>query len=84
MDLFEEEEIFDETRAKLVDYEDDDTVASYGKDLVKSNVEKMTESEDEYYAGKPVSRSQLSSPDSERGFESGKLWLVTAIEKCDP
>ena len=67
MDLFEEDEIFDETRAKLVDYEDD-TVAGCGRDL---NVEKIKESEDEYYAGKPVSRSQLSSPDSERGSESG-------------
>lgn len=63
MDLFEEEELIDDTRAKLVDYEDD-TVQQldYGRDLVRSKVE----SDDEYYAGKPVSRGQLSSD-----FESG-------------
>lgn len=63
MDLFEEEELIDDTRAKLVDYEDD-TVQQldYGRDLVRSKVE----SDDEYYAGKPVSRGQLCSD-----FESG-------------
>ena len=71
MDLFEEEELYDDTRAKLVDYEDE-TMPPCGRDLVRSNVE-MKESEDEYYAGKPISRSQLSSPDSERDSESGRV-----------
>ena len=52
MDLFEEEEIFDETRAKLVE---NDTVASCGRDL---NMEKIKESED-YYTGKPQSTPQI-------------------------
>ena len=71
MDLFEEEELFDDTRAKLVDYEDETTLAC-GKGLVRSNVE-MKESEDEYYAGKPVSRSQLSSPENKIESASGRL-----------
>ena len=78
MDLFKEEEIFGETRAKLVDY--NDTVAGCGRGL---NVEKIKRKLRQvlYVQG---SRSQLSSPDSERGSEPGRLWLVTqAIGKCD-
>ena len=71
MDLFEEEELIDDTRAKLVDYEDE-TIPPCERDLVRSSVE-LKESEDEYYAGKPISRSQLSSPDSlnQVGFNYG-------------
>ena len=72
MDLFEEEELFDDTRAKLVDYYEDETTLACGKGLVRSNVE-MKESEDEYYAGKPISRSQLSSPESKIDSASGRL-----------
>ena len=78
MDLFEEEELGDDTRAKLVHY-DDDTVPLpvCVRDLTRSN-ENLKESEDKYYAGKPVSRSQLitdNSPEVELDSESGRLYL---------
>ena len=70
MDLFEEEELMDETRAKLVQYKDESVqLPVCKKDHVRVN--EMKESEDEYYAGKPVSRSQLSSPESEVNSDSG-------------
>lgn len=76
MDLFEEEELVDDTRAKLVDYEDDSVrPAAGGGRHAMFNVE-MKESEDEYYAGEPVSRSELlnvSSPENELDSESGRL-----------
>ena len=72
MDLFEEEELIDDTRAKLVDYKDDTLrLPVFGGDLVRSNAVKK-EGEDEYYAGKPVSRSQLSNLESENS-DSGRL-----------
>lgn len=72
MDLFEEEELIDDTRAKLVDYKDETLQQPvFGGGLVRSNVVKK-ESEDKYYAGKPISRSQLSSPES-KNSESGRF-----------
>lgn len=70
MDLFEEEELTDDTRAKVVDYKDESVqLPTCGRDLVRSKTE-MKDSEDEYYTGKPVSRSQL---ESEVDSESGEL-----------
>lgn len=77
MDLFEEEELVDDTRAKLVHYEEDTVQTSAcgrGLDLVRSNVE-VKESEGEFYAGRLVSRSQLtddSSPETEVDSELGE------------
>ena len=73
MDLFEEEELMDDTRAKLVHYEDEPVQLPVCKeDNARANIE-MKENDDEYYAGKPVSRSQLGSTESEANSESGGL-----------
>jgi len=76
MDLFEEEELADDTRAKLVRFEDDaanerPSARSVGKLRLL-----VDESEDEYYSGKPVSRDQLASDNSyhdQYSSESGVL-----------
>ena len=73
MELFEEEELMDDTRAKLVHYKDETVQLPVCKrDHMRRDAE-MKETDDEYYAGKPVSRSQLSSPESETNSESGGL-----------
>lgn len=78
MELFEEEELMDDTRAKLVHYKDETVqlpvVPVCKRDRMRVDAE-MKETEDEYYVGKPVSRSQLSSPESETNSESGGLYL---------
>ena len=68
MDLFEEEELIDDTRAKLVDYEEETAQLWERSPGCRKNIKcsmKIKESEDlgedEYYAGKLVSRSQLSN-----------------------
>jgi len=78
MDLFEEEELGDDTRAKLVHYEDEVQLPACVRDLTRSKKENLKESENEYYAGKPVSRSQLiidESSEIEVDSESGRLYL---------
>ena len=74
MDLFEEEELIDDTGAKLVDYKEEAAQLweRSGKDIKFSMG--MNESEDEYYAGKLISRRQLSSSESETDSESGRYY----------
>jgi len=72
MDLFEEEELADDTRAKLVHVEEGDDATNEGSRAIGRPSLLMDESEDEYYSGKPVSRDQLASDDSSEDQETSK------------
>jgi len=69
-DLFEEEDLVDDTRAKLVHFEEDEINEGPRRNTRPGLL--VEESEDEYYAGKPVSRSELISDDQDSS-ESGAL-----------
>ena len=76
MDLFEEEELADDTRAKLVYVEEGDNATNEGSRAIGGPCLLVDERETEYYAGKPVSRDQLASDDSfedQESSESGAL-----------
>ena len=78
MDLFEEEELADDTRAKLVYVEEGDDGTNEGSRAraIGGPSLLVDEREAEYYSGKRVSRDQLASDDSfedQESSESGAL-----------